>query len=183
MGRDKIQLPFGGEPLLRRVVRRVSEAADEVVVVGPPERLEPLLAGLAAEVVADRWPGRGPLGGLGSGLANVTRPVSVLTGADMPLIEPALLAALAAACEGRDAAVPIVGGQPEPLCAAYRAAILPTIERLLDGDDWSLAALLRVLDVREIDEATVRAIDPALRSFINVNTPDDLERATQIVME
>lgn len=64
MGRPKAWLPFGGELMLPRVVRLLSEVVSPVIVVAAPEQeLPPLPAGIAVvrdeEKVAGRsrvWP-------------------------------------------------------------------------------------------------------------------------------
>src|SRR5690349_21785016 len=67
MGQPKAWLPFGGELMLPRVVRLLSEAVRPVVVVAAPgQDLPPLPADVA--VVRDEERGRGPLQGLAAGL-------------------------------------------------------------------------------------------------------------------
>jgi molybdopterin-guanine dinucleotide biosynthesis protein A len=74
------------------------------------------------------------------------------------------LRALAAACEGVDAAVPQTG----PLPGAYRKTALPVLQRRLAAERLSLRDALAELETRtvELDE----------RLLANVNTPADLER-------
>src|SRR5215472_10050859 len=67
MGRPKAWLPFDGEPMLVRVVRRLGEAVGPLVVVAAPgQDVPPLPADV--EVVRDEVAGRGPLQGLQAGL-------------------------------------------------------------------------------------------------------------------
>lgn len=182
MGQDKAVVPLGDEPLLRRVVRGLLALTNEVVVVGQVDRSAATLASLPTTIVADRWPGRGPLAGLASALGVVTRSVAVAVGCDMPALAPALLDLLAAACLGNEAALAVVAGRVEPLPLACQPRILPAIERLLAApDDPPLQALTRVAQMRLIDETLVRSVDPDLRSFLNINTPADLARAAAIV--
>ena len=54
MGRDKSALAFGGETLLARVVRLVSQAADDVVLVAREGQALPKGAGL------ESWPSGRP---------------------------------------------------------------------------------------------------------------------------
>jgi molybdopterin-guanine dinucleotide biosynthesis protein A len=160
MGRDKALLELNGEPLLRRVVRRLAEVTNEIVVVGSME-YAPLVEGLNATVVPDRWPGRGPLGGLGTGLAAVASPVALVVGCDMPALAPALLLLLADACADHDAAFPRLGDRLEPLPAACRTSILPAIERLLAGtDDPPLQGIASAVRTRYVEESAIRLADP-----------------------
>src|SRR5262245_34047549 len=67
MGRPKAWLPFGGELMLPRVVRRLREAVEPVVVVAAPAQEVPSLPDEVA-VVRDEVEARGPLQGLLAGL-------------------------------------------------------------------------------------------------------------------
>src|SRR5690349_15807444 len=77
MGRPKAWLPFGPEPLLARVVRRVREVVGPVVVVAAPGQNLPSLpsdVAVARDPVADR----GPLQGLAAGLAALPDDVELI---------------------------------------------------------------------------------------------------------
>ena len=41
-----------------------------------------------------------------------------------------------------------------------------------------LRSLLKVCPVRYLEEAQLRAVDPQLRSFVNVNTPEEFQRSS-----
>ncbi len=72
--------------------------------------------------------------------------------------------------------MPVFDGKPQPLPAAYSGSALGTMEEMLAGGDRSLVGLIEKIDARFIDEDTVRRIDPEGRSFININTEEDLQR-------
>src|SRR5574340_1715599 len=92
MGRDKAALLIGGEPLLRRAVGRLRLALAEVIVVGAPA-LAPLVPD--TRIVADEWPGRGPLGALATALGVTDAPWVVMVACDMPFTQPALIREIA----------------------------------------------------------------------------------------
>src|SRR5438046_2292631 len=121
MGRPKAWLPFGGEVLLQRVVRRVREAAGLVVVVAAPGQALPVLPGAVGAVraaVGDR----GPLQGLAAGLAALPDAVELAyaTATDVPFFEPAWVGRLVELIGEYDLAIPQVGGYLHPLAALYR---------------------------------------------------------------
>src|SRR3954470_13122208 len=68
MGRPKAWLPFGGELMLRRVVRVLRGVVEPVVVVAAPGQDVPELPAEVA-IVRDEIEGKGPLAGLAAGLA------------------------------------------------------------------------------------------------------------------
>ena len=46
-----------------------------------------------------------------------------------------------------------------------------------------LSAIAEAVNARRVDESAMRAIDPELRSFFNLNTPEDYARALQMVRQ
>src|SRR5205807_272847 len=90
MGRPKAWLPFGGEALLQRVVRRLGEAVSPVVVVAAPGQELPSLPSEVA-IVRDPEEGRGPLQGLAAGLAALAgrADAAYATSCDAPFLRPA----------------------------------------------------------------------------------------------
>src|SRR5262245_35512390 len=89
MGAPKAWLPFGDELMLQRVVRIVREAVDAVVVVAAPGQDVPPLP-TDVRIVRDEVEGRGPLGGLATGLAALEGAADVvyLSSCDVPLLKP-----------------------------------------------------------------------------------------------
>src|SRR5215212_5164101 len=97
LGRDKALLTLDGEPLLARTVRLLHGLADDVIVLGPPERgaLAP-----GARVLPDERPGDGPLPALATALREMRGERLVAVATDMPLLNPSLLAYLLDRSEG-----------------------------------------------------------------------------------
>ncbi|MDR7485068.1 MAG: molybdenum cofactor guanylyltransferase [Armatimonadota bacterium] len=185
MGLDKATLRLGAESLLARVVRRLAMVCRPVVVVAA--HAGPHLD-CPAPIVPDRWPGAGPLGGLATGLRALAGPGGhetarvVLVGVDMPFVVPALLEYLLTRTPAWDAVVPLVRGQAQPLCAVYGTPVAATAEELLRQGRQAMHDLLAApgLRVAYVPEGVLRAYDPDLRSFFNVNTPEDLVRAQEL---
>ena len=180
MGAPKAALEWHGSTLLRRVSGLVGRAVDGPVVVvrAPGQELPPLAPGV--EVVEDAREGRGPLEGLAAGLAALAgrADVAYVSATDVPLLHPAFVRAVAAALAGDvDVALPVVGGHPQPLAAAYRVALQPLVEDVLAGDRLGSAALFERCRVRRLDEQALLAADPELLSVLNVNEPAELAAA------
>lgn len=185
MGLDKAALRLGGESLLARAVRRLALVCRPVVVVAAPAEG---YGDCPAPIVPDRWPGAGPLGGLATGLRAVTAPGGgdatrvALVGVDMPFVAPALLEHLLVRAPAWDAVVPLVGGRAQPLCAVYAPRVAAVAEKLLQRGRRAMHDLLVApgLRVAYVPEQVLRAYDPDLRSFFNINTPEDLARAQEL---
>ncbi len=180
MGQDKAALPLGDRSLLAWIIRRVWAVCRQVIVVAREATAYP---DCGAIVIGDRRPGCGPLGGLHSGLSATETPYAAVLACDLPFVEPALLAGLMARAPGWDVVVPHAFGRPQPLCAIYHRNVAQTAEAILRRGGGSLRQLLANpdLSVLYIPEEALRVWDPSLSSFINVNTPEEYERAKAIV--
>jgi molybdopterin-guanine dinucleotide biosynthesis protein A len=164
MGRPKALLPVGGSTLIEWMALRLGVGFDHLLVSARDEGQLP--ESLRAQLVPDLRPGAGPLAGIESGLAATPHDVLVAVACDMPGVQVELTRRLVAASGGHDAAVPRVGGRPEPTCAAYRRSAAAPISALLDAGGRRAAAALQELDVRWLDD------EPAAQ-FANLNTPED----------
>jgi molybdopterin-guanine dinucleotide biosynthesis protein A len=101
---------------------------------------------------------------------------------DMPFIESAVIERLAQFREGHQAIVPMVQGYPQPLLAFYSADCLAEVLACLNGDGkHSLRELLDRLQVRYVSEDELLMADSALRSFVDLDTPEDVMKAKQSV--
>lgn len=178
MGRGKAQLPIASEPLLRRVVGRLRAALSEVLVIGPPEELAPLVPDVP--VIPDTRPGMGPLAGLEVALSAITARYAFVVACDMPFVAPALVAAMAAralAAPDYDVVALRSARGLEHLHAVYARACLTPITDALDRGDLSVHGLLARLRVLEISPAEASPYDPTGLSAFNANTPAEWARA------
>jgi molybdenum cofactor guanylyltransferase len=171
MGRDKAALPAGDGTLVEHLARRLAPVVDETIVAGGSMR--PPIEG--ARFVPDHHPGLGPLAGVLAGLTAARQPLVWVVGCDLPDVEPALGRLLLALAGDYDAVVPRPEDQPEGVCALYVRGLAPRIGALLDAGDRSIKSLLDRSTVRYVASDELRAVDPGLRSFRNINTPADYE--------
>jgi molybdopterin-guanine dinucleotide biosynthesis protein A len=119
--------------------------------------------------------GAGPLAGLAAGLGQVNTPWAFVVACDMPFVEPAMVELLGQYRPHYQAVVPVVQGHPQPLAAFYAGSCLATIRaHLAGGGKNSLRAVLEQLQVRYVDETELLKADPALRSFFDLDTPQDV---------
>ena len=73
-----------------------------------------------------------------------------------------------------DAVVPLWRGVAQPLLGLYRKRCRGNAAKLLSAGKASLHALLEDIQAATVSEQDVRAEDPDLLSFININVPEDL---------
>lgn len=130
------------------------------------------LAGV--RVVTDNLPDYGPLMGIYTGLSAMQAPRALVVAVDMPFIQPALISFLLSQPLTNTLLVPIVNNVPQVLLAVYPRTILPLIDQRIQQERRDPRSLLEVAAVQYIEEAQLRLVDPELRSFVNVNTPEEL---------
>ena len=116
MGVDKALVPLDGRPMVEHVRAALEEVTAECWL-SVRHGQQPPLDGLP--VVRDD--GRGPLGGIASGLARLGdgRAALLAVACDMPRVSPPMLRALIDALEDSDAAVAVVDGIPQVACAVW----------------------------------------------------------------
>ena len=173
MGQDKAWIELDGEPLIKRVADVLAQVADEVIVVAN----EPRYASLGLRVVKDRYPNGGVLGGIATGVGVAAHDTVLVAACDMPFLSPGVWRRLLGHAGEADVVIPRIGGEYETLHALYTRACLPHMARALAEDRLRVIAFFDQVRVLAIDEPELRAVDPALRSFTNVNTPEELASA------
>jgi len=177
MGRDKARIEVGGLTLLERGLNALAPLCDELMVVAREPEPYRVLAGVRARPVADRFPAGGALAGLHAAVDGAAHSACLVLAVDMPVVQRELLALLAARAGEADVVVPRVAGRFEPLCAVYGKTCLPAMQRQLEAaEDFTILRFYDEVRLLEIGEEELRGADPELRSFFNVNRPEDLDR-------
>lgn len=182
MGRDKAAIVLAGRTLLQRAVDAVEDLVDEIVLVGAPGRaLPPVASDRPLRAVSDPVEGEGPLAGLLAGLAATEVERCLVVGCDQPALAPALLRVLLERLDGARSASPLVDGRPQPLVSAVRREVRGDLEARFARGERALRALTEVEGADLVPEAAWRAADPDGRSFLGVNTPEDLARVEALL--
>ena len=167
MGRDKAGLPAGDGTIIQHLARRLAPVVIETIVAGGSGRHN--LPGVT--IVDDRYPGLGPLAGIHAGLLVARSPLVWVVGCDLPDVDPGLAALLCGLAGDVDAVVPRIDSEPQGVCAVYDRALAPRIEGLLAAGERRVKMLLAASNVRYVTPGELRAVDPELLSFRNINTP------------
>ena len=172
MGRDKALIDFEGKPIIARVIDTLHVLTDDVVVVS--NRTD-VYSSFGVRVVPDYDPPCGPLGGIAVGLQAVRHPLAVVVACDMPFLNVMLLRWLIDLAPGYDAVVPQTGEEFEPLHAVYRRECHGPIVQRLERGERRVISFFADIRLRAVPEPEWRALDPAGRSLVNLNTPHDLD--------
>jgi molybdopterin-guanine dinucleotide biosynthesis protein A len=177
-GRPKALMDLGGQRIIERVMTALEGAVDDLLLVtNTPE----LYAFLGLAMVPDVYPDHGSLGGIYSGLKAASGDAAFTVACDMPFLLPDVVRLVVERADTGDVVIPRVGGQYETLHAAYRKTCLPHIEERLVQNRLKIVDFFSAVRVVSIEEAEVRRYaDPGI-AFMNVNTPEELERARALI--
>jgi molybdopterin-guanine dinucleotide biosynthesis protein A len=178
---EKSMMVINGQPLITYVIKSLENVVDEIIISvrdkTQSELLEPILPGY--KYAYDEFENTGPLAGILSGLTRCRNELCFIAACDMPFINEDIVKMLFRMSESHDAAIlRWEDGFLEPLHAVYRCEtmIRETRKAIESGESIILAPIFR-MNVNYIDIETIRKIDPNLRTFININTPEDMERS------
>lgn len=173
MGRDKAFVEVDGVPMVLRVATALRDGGcDEVVAIGGDAAA---LGLLGLDVVTDRFPGEGPLGGVLTALhesANAIEAVDVVVvvACDLPNLGSATISTLLAALEPPfEAAIAVpADGDLLSLCGAWNPVAAARIAAAFAAGERRMQAALDL-----VPHIPVPVSPGELR---NMNAPDDLRQ-------
>jgi molybdenum cofactor guanylyltransferase len=180
MGADKVFLEFGGQTLLQRALAVMATVCDTVTIVGDPAKFAEHQAAKREapkyeSVVADVFPGCGPLAGIHAALAQSSAALNLMLAVDMPFVSTELLAFLFNTAESNDATitVPRTSKGLQPLCAVYRRDFFTVAERALRAGKYKVDAAFSAVPTHVVEAPDLAAAGFSEQNFFNVNTPQD----------
>ena len=185
MGSDKCALEVGGRTLIQRVVDALDEVASEIIVVHAPGQPPPeVRSSLPLRLVADPFEDAGPLVAIAEGIEAASAPVAIAVGCDAPQLQSALLRLLGEwADAGARLVAPLHESVPQWLCAAWRRDALPTLRERIEAGERAVHEAAEMLEAALLPPEAYAHLDPAGRSFLNVNTPEQLAAAREAVRQ
>jgi len=183
LGKNKCLETINGKSLIERVIERLKAVSSRILIVTSKEQLD-LPATGDAEVVVDFYPGKGPLGGIYTGLLASDSSHTLAVACDMPFLNIELLHYMIELSPGFDAVVPrLEEGKIEPLHAIYSKNCLDNMKTQLEHNQLEVSRFLNTVCVRYIELAECRRLDPRLLTFFNINSQSDLDRAIALAAE
>lgn len=184
MGVDKAMLGWDGSTMLQTIVATLQAAVPQVIVAAAQGQALPTVD---AMIVRDPVPDEGPLRGLAVGLSAAREAGfgwALTTATDTPLLSIEALRQLLAEARSLgaddttakrvDAILAVADGRDQPLIAMYRTDLADEARTLLAQGRPGLRDLLTGRVVRRVH------VDDGA-SAMNVNTPEDAERARRLL--
>ncbi|ABC77901.1 molybdenum cofactor guanylyltransferase [Syntrophus aciditrophicus] len=177
MGLNKAFLEINGERLIDRTVKLFRQLFSEVILVTN----EPLLyLDQDIALVTDIYKGKGPMGGLYSGLFYASFDHAFLCACDIPYLNVEFIRYMTGKASEYDVVVPETADGFHPLHAIYSRRCLPSIKSLLIRDRLKMTGCFKGMRVLYIPESVIRSFDPECRMFLNINTEQDLQRVLEL---
>ncbi|MDO9516685.1 MAG: molybdenum cofactor guanylyltransferase [Methanosarcinaceae archaeon] len=179
--KEKALLSIGNKTILEHVIDALDGVVDEIIIsmrdVSQQELLNDYTRG--HDVVLDKFADVGPLSGILEGLKTAKGEYVFVVACDMPYINIDVVELLFKRAEGHDAALPVWENENlEPMHAVYRTSpmAVETENAILRNERFVLAPVFRMKDLVFVKIDEIRELDTDLRTFVNVNTPDDVEK-------
>ena len=179
MGRDKAGLPWHDTDLLTDLLLR-SQAypfSERIIAINRPYTPHELPAklGRTVHLVADSYPGCGPLGGLEAALHSGTSEFYLVLSVDLPFYNFAPVPDLVKLLRHQPDLLAVIprteNKQDQPLAALYSRQLLPAVADHLQKGEYRLRRLYQAVPAAYVDES----FRPAL--YLNINTPEAYEAA------
>ena len=186
-----------GKKIIERNLKIMRQLFNEIIIVtNQPE----LYSYLGVPMFGDVYNIRGPMTGVLTALMNSSNKWIFVSACDMPFIKSGLVRFMAderynPGClpilnarqkkdftvmprsDIYDVVVPVLHHRAEPLFAFYSIRVLNSLEQFILSGKKGIKDFLLNHDkrVKYISSEEIKNIDPDLRSFINLNTPEDIE--------
>ncbi len=173
-GANKALVEIEGVRLIDRVAGLMKAIFHRVILAtNTPDEY----AYLQMPMVQDLIKGLGPMGGIYTGLMTMLDEAGFVVACDMPFLSGRLIRHMVDVRDDFEAVVPRMDWMLEPLHALYSKKCLPVIQEAIEQHQHQIAKCFAGLRVRYVDEEELRLSDPDLKSFFNINKPEDLPGA------
>lgn len=172
-GSNKAFAKFNGIRLIEKVTGSLGTIFKKLIIItNNPLEYSYLKIPLFQDLIKDL----GPIGGIYTGLDSIDDDWAFFCACDMPLINEGLIRHIAKIKNGYDAVVPKVDWKMEPLHALYSKRCLPPIKKLIHEEEYQTVKSFKNINVHFVEEDEIKRFDPHLKTFLNVNKQDELEK-------
>ncbi len=183
-GTDKALAKLAGKTMLRRTGELLASVCHEIWIVAPVGKY----VDVPWPVIADRWPGEGPLGGILTALSTMqdsdsSKDWALILSCDMPFLTKEFLNFLweRASLNPAQVVVPRSTKGLEPLCACWNVRAAASVQSSFDSGIRKVSEAMKRLPTEVLDESAWKRFDSEDRLFWNMNTPKDYEEARRII--
>ena len=170
-GKNKALVELDGVRLIERVIRVMESVFQRLIILtNTPHEY----AYLKLPMVEDVIKGLGPIGGLYTGLETISDDAGFFVACDLPFLSEPLIRHIVEIRDDFDVVLPKIDWKIEALHGLYTKRCLPSIKDLIDSQQYQVIRFFPKVRVKYLDEDEIRKFDPELKSFFNINKPDEL---------
>jgi molybdenum cofactor guanylyltransferase len=173
MKKPKAFMEINGIRIIDNILSVYKEIFSEIIIV-TNDPLSYIEFSYTA-IVTDIYKGKGPLGGIYSGLFYATNNYSFVAACDMPFLNKDFIIYLAGHTGKHDIIVPQLSEGFQPLHSIYSRNCLPHIKKLLNADKLKITGFYKEVPLLTIPEDKIKPFNKDGRLFLNINTPEDLK--------
>ena len=164
---DKSLVKLNGQTLTEIIHNKLNSLFKNIYVVGKENQFPKY------NFIKDIKPVQCPLNGIVTALEHNTKDWIYVIACDLPLIKPNAINHLFDNIKSNTQVVlPSVSNSLQPLCSFYHKSVLINFNIAIDKGEYSLMKLLGQIEVKKV------AIPAEVKEqFLNINYPEDLEKA------
>ena len=164
-------MELDGVRLIERVIGVMGSVFKHVILItNTPHEY----AYLQLPMFEDLIKGLGPIGGIYTGLEAISDDAGFFVACDMPFLNAPLVRHIVEIKDDFDAVVPRMDWKLEALHALYAKRCLPVIKTLIDSKQYQTIKFFSKVRIRYVDEDEIKTFDPQLKTFHNINRPQEL---------
>ena len=176
-GEDKTLFPIKGKRCVEYIIDALKCVCDEIFLVGKdPSKYSSLEVKFIKDILADQ----GALIGIYTALRSAKTDKVLIVSADMPLIKPSVIKYLLDNYK-EPITIYCVKGKLYPLIGIYARSVLKDLETYIQTRNKKVIEFIEKVGYHCITEEEILQFDPELRSFINMNTREDLQTILKIM--
>lgn len=178
MQTNKALIRLGKELMIQNIINTLQKSADEIIIVtnDPIDYLA-----FEAMLVTDLIPQHGPLSGIHAGLKAASGTYGFVVACDMPFLSAELISYMIEHIDGYDALIPRIGEYYQPLHAIYSKQCIQPIEKRLLAGNFKVSSFYDDINLKYITEQEIIPFAEINKLFFNINSPDDLQKAREMV--
>jgi molybdenum cofactor guanylyltransferase len=173
MGLNKAFLKIDGIRLVEKTLNVYRQIFTEIIIVtnDPIAYIE----FADAIIITDIHTGKGPLGGIYTGLFYANNSHAFISACDMPFLNKDFILYLIEQIGKYDIVVPKPPEGFQALHAIYSRNCLFAIKRMIDADELKISKLYKEARLLSITDEIIKPYQKDGNFFLNINTPEELK--------
>ncbi len=176
-GSDKALVNIKNKTLIEIIIDKLKSSFIDIYVVGNEEIDYSFLEGVT--LLKDLIPGKGPLGGLYTGLKYSNSKYNFVVGCDMPNLTAEYFQFLLSLDKNYEVLVPRYNGYIEPLAGVYSSSCIKAIRNSLLNNELKIKSFYRQVKLKILTETSIRKIGDPTHLFYNINYKADIKKISK----